>query len=358
MLHRLREKGFSVRLFEAGSGVGGTWYWNRYPGARCDVESMQYSYSFSEELQQEWKWSERFASQPEILRYLNYVAGKFDLRKDIQFETRVTTVIFDEALAQWQVHTNHGDRLMARFCIMATGVLSDPKIPDIKGLDNFNGKYYHTSRWPHEGVGFTGRRVAVIGTGSTGIQCIPIIAEQASHVFVFQRTPNFSIPSRNAPMSTEYEQWWMTNYSEQRRKMREARFGFVSDGISDRSALSINPDEREQEYEAQWKIGGLAFQLSFNDLLVNKDANDTAADFVRKKIRATVKDPDVAETLLPYNHCIGTKRLCVENHYYESFNRGNVTLIDLRNRGIKEATATGLKVNDKTAKISTTHTDM
>jgi cation diffusion facilitator CzcD-associated flavoprotein CzcO len=281
------------------------------------------------------------------LRYLNHVADRFDLRKDIQLETRVTAATFDETLSRWEIQTNRGDRLSARFCIMATGSLSDPKVPDMKGLNSFKGNYYHTSRWPHGGINFTDRRVAVIGTGSSGIQCIPIIAQQASHVFVFQRTPNFSIPSRNAPINVEYEQWWKSNYADHRHKIREAPFGFTSEGISNRSALSMTSEERLEEYEARWKIGGLAFQLSFNDLFLNKEANDTAAEFVRSKIRATVKDPAVAEALLPYNHCLGTKRLCVENHYYETYNRDNVTLVDLRNGGIDEITPTGLRIKDK-----------
>ncbi|CAF2704409.1 unnamed protein product [Rotaria sp. Silwood2] len=225
MLYRLREYGFSAKVLEAGDGIGGTWYWNRYPGARCDIESMQYSYSFSEELQQKWKWSEVFSSQPEILSYLNYVVDEFDLRKDIQLATR----------------TNQGDQIVAKFCIMATGCLSTARVPQIKGLDTFNGQQYHTGRWPHTNICFNGRHVAVIGTGSSGIQSIPVIAEQADHVFVFQRTPNFSISFRNGSLKAEYEQWWKSNYAEYRRQMSESPLGFLAKDKRNISAMAIAP---------------------------------------------------------------------------------------------------------------------
>ena len=227
MLHRLRGLGVSGQVYEAGDGVGGTWYWNRYPGARCDVESMDYSYSFSDELQQQWSWTERYASQPELLRYANHVADRFDLRRDIQLSTRVTAAVFDEATSRWAVRTDRGDHVSARFCIMATGCLSAAQVPDFKGLAGFEGKWYHTGRWPHEGVDFTGQRVGVIGTGSSAIQSIPIIAGQASHLYVFQRTPNYSVPARNTPLDPEYEREWKTNYPERRRLARESRIGFV-----------------------------------------------------------------------------------------------------------------------------------
>ncbi|CAF3724623.1 unnamed protein product [Rotaria sp. Silwood1] len=331
MLHRLREQHISVRVIEAGSGIGGTWFWNRYPGARCDIESMEYSYSFSDELRQEWHWTDLYASQPEILRYLNYVADKFNLRRDIQLETRVIAATFDDDLERWKIQTDRGDRLSAKFCIMATGCLSVPKFPNIKGLDSFKGNLYHTGRWPHEDVRFTGCRVAIIGTGSSGIQSIPVIAEQATHVFVFQQTPNFSIPSRNMPLKQEYERWWKSNYVEHRRRMRESPIGMLIPGKRNWSAFSVTPEERQKEYEVQWQIGGYKFICSFNDIMINKESNDTAADFVRAKIRTVIKDPAVVEALLPYHYPFGAKRLCVDTHYFETFNRDNVTLVDLRN---------------------------
>ncbi|CAF4244728.1 unnamed protein product [Rotaria sp. Silwood2] len=347
MLYQLREHGFSARIIEAGDGIGGTWYWNRYPGARCDIESMQYSYSFSEKLQQEWKWSELYASQPEILHYLNYVADKLDLRKDIQLSTRVNAAFFDETNSCWKIQTNQGDRLLAKYCIMATGCLSTAQTPQMKGLDTFKGNHYHTGLWPHKDVCFSGRRVAIIGTGSSGIQSTPVIAEQADHVFVFQRTPNFSIPSRNEPLKSEYEQWWKSNYGEYRRESLENEFAFLAKDFKNCSAMDLTPEERLQEYEKRWRIGGIAFLLSFKDLLFNKEANDTAADFVRAKIRETVKDPTVAETLIPHTYPFGTKRLCVDTNYFETFNRENVTLVDVRNESIDEIIPTGIRIKEK-----------
>jgi cyclohexanone monooxygenase len=258
MLYRLRGLGLSIRVFEAGDGIGGTWYWNRYPGARCDVESMDYSYSFSDELQQEWRWSERYSSQPEILRYINHVADRFDLRRDIQLSTRVTEAVFDEAAGSWNIRTDRGDEVSARFCIMATGCLSAPQAPPFDGLDRFEGKWYQTSCWPHEGVDFSGQRVAVIGAGSSAIQSIPLIAQQAAHLFVFQRTPNFSIPAHNGPLDPAYEQEVKSNYTGARQRARESRIGFVVP-VNDRPALSISEEERRQEYESRWRRGGLGF---------------------------------------------------------------------------------------------------
>src|SRR5437660_11135047 len=298
MLHRLRQLGLSARVFEAGDGVGGTWYWNRYPGARCDVESMDYSYSFSDELQQEWRWTERYASQPEILRYINHVADRFDLRRHVQLETRVTAAVFDDATNRWAIETDPGDRVSARFCIMATGCLSDAQVPDIRGRETFAGRWYHTGRWPHEGVDFTGQRVGVIGTGSSAIQSIPLIARQAAHLFVFQRTPNFSVPARNAPLDPEYERQVKSSYAEFRRQARESRVGFVVER-NDRSALEVSPEERQRAYESRWSRGGLGFNATFADLLTSKEANDTAAEFFRAKLQAIVRDPAVAEMLFP-----------------------------------------------------------
>ncbi len=346
MLHRLRGLGLSARVYEAGNGIGGTWYWNRYPGARCDVESMDYSYSFSDELQQEWRWTERYASQPEILKYVNHVADRFDLRRDITLATRVTAAVFDEATSRWEIRTDGGERVSAWFCIMATGCLSTAQVPKYKGFETFKGTWYHTGTWPHEGVDFTGQRVGVIGTGSSAIQSIPIIAEQATHLYVFQRTPNFSVPARNAPLDPDYERSVKASYAEFRRQARESRVGFVVER-DDRSALEASPDEREREYEARWKRGGLGFSSTFTDLLISKDANDTAADFFRAKIRAIVRDVAVAETLSPRHYPLGTKRLCVDTNYYDTFNRDNVTLIDLKKSPIEAITPDGLRTRDE-----------
>jgi cyclohexanone monooxygenase len=345
MLHRLRGLGIAARIIEAVAGVGGTWYWNRYPGARCDVESMQYSYSFDEALQQEWRWSERFASQPEILRYANHVADRLDLRRDISFNTRVTAARFDEAAERWDIRTDRGDRYSARFCVMATGCLSAARIPDFPGIEGFRGKTYHTGHWPHDGVDFTGQRVAVIGTGSSAIQAIPVIAEQAARLIVVQRTPNFSIPTRNRPMDEDYERWWKSDYAEHRRKARTMRTGILYH-IDERSALDVTPEERRRVYEARWETGGTAFMGAFADLLRDKGANDIAADFVRAKIAEMVKDPATAALLQPRNHPIGTKRICVDSHYFETFNRDNVTLVDVRAAPIEAITPSGLRTRE------------
>jgi cation diffusion facilitator CzcD-associated flavoprotein CzcO len=345
MLHRLRALGFSARVYEAGSGVGGTWFWNRYPGARCDVESMDYSYSFSEELQQEWRWSERYAAQPEILAYINHVADRFDLRRDIEFNTRVIEAVFDEANGRWSISTDRGERVSAQFCIMATGCLSAAQIPRFPGLETFEGDKYHTGHWPHEGVDFAGRRVAVIGTGSSAIQSIPIIAEQAAHLFVFQRTPNFAVPAHNAPLDSDYERQVKANYVDFRRAQRESRIGFVVESREE-SALAVAEEERQREYEKRWNRGGLGFGATFADLLTDKAANDTAANFFRAKILTIVRDPAIAETLTPKDYPIGTKRLCVDTNYYATFNRDNVTLVDLRKNPVEAITPHGVQTRD------------
>ncbi len=342
MLHRMRGLGIRAVVLEQGADVGGTWYWNRYPGARCDVESMQYSFSFQPELQQEWRWSERFASQPEILRYAGHVADRLDLRQDIRFGTRVTRAAYDEAAGLWAVETDGGDRYLARYCVMATGCLSTARLPEIEGLRSFAGATYHTGHWPHGGVDFSGKRVAVIGTGSSAIQAIPVIARQAAHVTVFQRTSNFSIPSRNAPMDDDYESWWKSDYEAHRAKARMMRTGILY-GLNDKSALEVTPEEREAEYEARWARGGTAFMGAFSDLITNREANDTASEFVRRKIRGLVKDPKVAELLAPKGYPIGTKRICVDTEYFETFNRPNVTLVDVREAPIEAITPRGVR---------------
>jgi cyclohexanone monooxygenase len=349
-LHRLRGLGLAARVFEAGHGVGGTWYWNRYPGARCDVESMDYSYSFSDELQQEWHWTERYASQPEILAYINHVADRFDLRRDIQLDTRVTRAVFHEADGRWAIETDRGDRVSARFCVMATGCLSAAQVPAIPGVETFEGQWYHTGHWPHAGVDFTGQRVGVIGTGSSAIQSIPLIARQAAQLVVFQRTPNFSVPAQNAPLDVEYERRIKSNYAEFRRQARESRVGFVVER-EDRSALEVPPEERARKYEAHWRRGGLGFSATFVDLLTSQDANDTAADFFRGKIRSIVRDPAVAEMLSPRDYPVGTKRLCVDTDYYATFNRPNVTLVDIRTTPIEAIVRDGLRTREATYRL-------
>jgi cyclohexanone monooxygenase len=346
MLHRLRGLGMSAIVFDTASGVGGTWYWNRYPGARCDVESMQYSYSFSEEIQQEWKWSEVFSGQPEILRYANWVADKLDLKRDMRFETRVTDAVFDEGTQRWAVRTDRGDAISARFCVMATGCLSSARRPDFAGAETFEGQTYHTGHWPHEGVDFTGKRVAVIGTGSSAIQSIPVIAAQAAHVTVFQRTPNFSIPSRNKAMPAAYEASWKDAYAAKRAEARLARTGVLTNP-NNVGALEVSESERLATYEKRWESGGTTFMASFNDLIFNKESNDTAADFVRDKIRAMVKDPVRAELLAPTSHPIGTKRICVDTDYFLAYNRDNVDLVDVRTSPIEAIAPDGVVVGGR-----------
>jgi cyclohexanone monooxygenase len=336
MLYRLRSQGFSVRVYEQGSGVGGTWYWNRYPGARCDVESMQYSYSFSDELQQQWDWSERYASQPEILKYANHVADRFGLRADIQFNTTVEACSFDEEVNSWTVKTSDGRTVTAKFVVLASGCLSNARKPDIKGLDGFKGPVYHTGNWPHEKVDFTGLRVGIIGTGSSGIQSVPVIAEQAKHLTVFQRTPNYSIPAHNRPLTAEERTAFKKIYPEVRRFAREEAKNGIYTEMPDRGALDDGDNARRARYEARWVYGGLTFMSVYNDLALHKAANDTAADFVREKIGEIVKDPGTANLLQPTTYPIGTKRICIDTAYFQTFNRDNVTLVDIKADPIQE----------------------
>ncbi len=348
MLHRLRGLGLSARVFEQGGGVGGTWYWNRYPGARCDVESMQYSYSFSEDLQQEWVWSERYAPQPEILRYANHVADRFDLRSDIQFDTRVERAVFDERARDWSVTIAGGKTVRAQFVVLATGCLSNARMPDFKGLSDFAGEVYHTGHWPHQPVDFTGKRVAVIGTGSSGIQSIPIIAEQASQITVFQRTPNFSVPARNAPLSPQERDFFRTNYDEIRRKAREEMRNGIYQELPEKGALEESAAERNARYGARWEKGGLTFTATYNNIALDKAANDTAADFVRARIAEIVKDPEVAKLLQPNDHPIGSKRICVDTDYYATYNRANVKLVDVKANPIEQILPHGLQAGGVT----------
>jgi len=344
MLHRLRALGLRTRVFEAGSGPGGTWYWNRYPGARCDVPSMEYSYQFSDELQQEWNWSERYATQPEILRYVHHVADRFDLWPDIQFDTRVTAAHFDEARGRWIVRLDTGTEITARFCVMATGCLSSANIPDIPGREDFRGPTYHTGHWPHEGVDFTGQRVGIIGTGSSALQSIPLIAAQAAHLTVFQRTPTYAVPARNAPLDPADVARIKAHYPEIRARNWQEPFGVDFHQRSE-SAHAVSAEEREREFEKRWQEGTLGFLAAFSDLLIDPQANDYAAEFIRRKIRSIVKDPATAGKLLP-KQVVGCKRLCLDTQYYETFNRPNVTLVDVSETPIACITPDGLKVGD------------
>ena len=350
LLHQLRSLGYSARVIEAAGDVGGVWYWNRYPGARCDVESLQYSYSFSKELEQEWVWSEKYSAQPEILRYIQHVAERFDLRRDITFNTRVVSASFDEEHQQWELRTDTGMALQAQFCVMATGALSIPRLPAIPGIENFTGKVLHTGAWPHEGVDFSGQRVGVIGTGSSGIQVIPKIAQQAAHLTVFQRTANFSIPAWNGPLTAQTQLAWKAEYDKHRARARE--LGTLYE-FSDKPASQVSSEERQREYERSWNSGGVNFVHSFNDLMLDQASNDTIADFVRSKIRDTVHDPDVAESLCPKDHPLGTKRICVDTGYFETYNRDNVKLVDLKKTPITRVTANGIGTSDKHCELDT-----
>jgi cyclohexanone monooxygenase len=347
MLHRLRKLGLSARVFEAGDGIGGTWFWNRYPGARCDVESIEYSYSFSDELQQEWQWSERYPSQPEVLRYLEHVADRFDLRRDIELSTRVTAARFDEAVQLWRVTTDRGEVATARYCITAVGCLSAHNLPRIEGIDSFAGAIHHTSRWPKQGVDLSGKRVGVIGTGSTAIQLIPVVAGQAVQLTVFQRTPNFSIPARNAATDPERARSVKRDYPEIRARARASSFGAATLEISPRLASEVSPEEQRRQLEHHWAAGGLGFLGAFADLLVSPDANQMVAQFVRDKIREVVHDPRTADLLAPTSYPVGCKRLCLDSGYYETFNRDNVALVDVNATPIVGVSPTGLRTTER-----------
>ena len=346
LLYRLRKAGFSTRVFERGGDVGGTWYWNRYPGARCDVESLQYSYSFDEQLQQDWHWPEKFSAQPDILAYANHVADRFNLKKDIEFNVEVKASRFDENLKTWKITTNTGEEIDAQYFIMATGCISTTQIPNIKGLSDYVGNTFHTGDWPHEEVDFSGQSIAVIGTGSSGIQSIPVLAKQAKKLTVFQRTPNYSIPSQNEPMTKKYERSWKDVYSERRKEMRYSAHGSLKD-LNDVPALSVDEDQRQELYTKRWAIGGTGFLGSFNDLLTNADANYTAAEYVRQQIKRVVKDKETAEILCPRSYPIGTKRICIDTGYFETYNRENVKLVDISKQPIQRLVADGIIVDDQ-----------
>jgi cation diffusion facilitator CzcD-associated flavoprotein CzcO/acetyl esterase/lipase len=342
MLYRLRSLGFSTQGMESADDVGGTWYWNRYPGARCDVESVDYSYSFDPQLEKEWQWSERYATQPEILRYLGHVADKHDLRRDIRFSTRVEAARWDGDAALWCVRTDRGDEIRCRFYVMASGCLSLPKTPDIEGAERFKGEAYYTGRWPHEPVDFSGKRVAVIGTGSSGIQAIPMIAQQAAALTVFQRTPNFSRPAKNGPLSAEKQAAFDANPRTYREAARTSAAG-VPRELPLTRALQVSAAERQAKYEDAYQSGDLiAMSATFADIGANPEANETVCEFLRDKIRSIVRDPETAEALCPKNHYYGTKRPCLDTNYYETFNLPHVRLVDLRRDPIRTITETGI----------------
>ncbi len=346
-LYRLRQLGLSVRVFEDGDGIGGTWYWNRYPGCRFDSESETYGYSWSEELLQEWDWKEHFSGQPENERYLNYVADKFDLRRDIQLNSRVKSAVYDEKANHWEIELENGQRARAQFLVAAVGVLSARYVPPFEGIDSFKGESYHTSRWPKEQVNLAGKRVAVIGTGATAVQLIPIVAKEAKHLTVFQRTPNYCAPLRNSLVTSEEQRQFKANYPVMHKRIRETPTGFVH-SFDSRKTLQVPKEERLARYEELWAQPGFSKWLAnFQDIMTNREANEDFAEFVRNKIRARVKDPVVAEKLAPKDHPFGAKRIPLETEYYEAYNRDNVFLVDVRETPIERITPTGIKTSDK-----------
>ncbi|TDC83870.1 NAD(P)/FAD-dependent oxidoreductase [Actinomadura sp. 7K507] len=349
MLHKLRGLGLSVQVYERDAGVGGTWFANRYPGARVDVKSMDYAYSFDAELEQEWEWTEKYPAQEELLRYIEHVADRFDLRPHIRLRTRVTEAVFDEGAGRWRVGTDRGDRVSAQYLIMATGCLSASRLPEVPGLEGFRGDWYHTAQWPEEGVDFTGKRVAVIGTASSGVQVIPLIAERAAQLTVFQRTPNFVIPANNHPLDPDDQRSVKARYAEVRKANRESGFG-VAFPEATKGAMEVPDQERHDYYRKVWydKDNSLVSLLSgYNDLILSKDSNDTIAQFVRDRIAEVVEDPEVAEQLQPWDHPLGAKRPCLGTNYYETFNRPNVSLVNVRKTPLTEITPAGIRTSEK-----------
>ena len=347
MNRRLRdEMGLSVRVFEAGNDVGGTWYWNRYPGARCDSESFLYCLTFDKQLMQDWEWSGKYPEQPEILRYLGHVADRYNLRSNMTFNTRVTSAHWSDLTNRWTVGTDQGDSVSCKWLVTGIGCLSSTQKPKITGQDSFAGPSYHTGEWPHEGVDFTGKRVGIIGTGSSGIQSIPVIAEQAKHLFVFQRTPNYSVPARHGTVTKESLDEVKKQYDDIMAKARASAVGMHYEQ-SGQSALEVSEEERNATYERGWEEGGAKFLFgSFNDIGSDIRANDTASDFIRKKIREIVKDPAGASKLSPVDHPFGSKRPLIDTNYFDTYNRDNVTLVDIRSAPIQEITPTGIRTAD------------
>ena len=346
-LHRLRELGLRVRVFETGGGVGGTWYWNRYPGARFDSESYSYGYSFSQEILKEWSWGEHFAPQPETLRYLDFVADKLDLRKDIQFESRVERACYDATKNVWEIEVEGGTRARSRFLITAVGPLSAPTLPKLEGMDRFAGESWHTARWPHHPVEFSGKRVGVVGTGATGVQVIQEVAKTAGHLTVFQRTPNYCAPLGNRPIDEATQREIKASYPEIFETCRESHGAFLHTA-DPRSALEVSPDEREALYARLYREPGFGIWMgNFHDTLISREANDLISEFMRRKIRERVLDPEVAETLVPKNHGFGTRRVPLETHYYEVYNQENVRLIDLFETPIERVTRKGIQTTNE-----------
>ncbi len=347
MLHKARSMGLRAQVVEAAGGVGGTWYHNRYPGARVDIQSMEYSFGFDEALQQEWHWTERYASQPELLRYANHVADRFALRNGIQLHTRISAAVFDETARRWQVTAEGGQTWSARFVVMASGPLSSPNTPAFEGLDSFAGPVYHTAQWPHEPVDFTGLRVGLVGTGSSGVQSIPMIARQASHLTVFQRTAAYAVPAHNGPLDEAFEAHIKADYGGFRARNRLMMGGFGSEQPpGTESALSVTQELRQQRFEQRWQVGGFSLLASFSDVVRKPEANALVAEFVREKIRAVVRDPATAQLLCP-QQTIGCKRLCVDTDYYATYNRPNVQLVDISQHPIERITPSGLTTNGR-----------
>jgi cyclohexanone monooxygenase len=344
-LHRLRQLGLRAQVLERGDGVGGTWYWNRYPGARCDVESVQYSYQFDADLQQSWRWTEKYATQPEILRYLEHVAERFDLSRDVRFRSTVTGAEWDAGTNMWRVHVSDGATRSARRLILAVGCLSDANRPTFDGLGQFRGVIHHTGHWPHRRVDFAGQHVAVIGTGSSGIQCIPQIAREAARLTVFQRTPNYAVPAWNEPLDDATDRAIKADYAGLRARAKQRPTGYWFPH-GETAALAVDDAARGRQYEIFWRLGGLKFLGAFTDLFTNAEANETAARFAREKIAARIRDAEVAATVLPRG-VIGSKRLCVETNYYETFNRDNVAVVDLRSAPIERFTLQGLRAGGR-----------
>ena len=346
-LYRARELGLRVRVLEAGTGVGGTWYWNRYPGARFDSESYSYAYSFSKELLAEWDWSEHFSAQPETLRYLNYVADKFDLRRDIEFRARVAAAHYREETRSWDVTLQDGRKLTSRFLITAVGPLSAPTMPRVQGVDTFEGQSFHTAQWPHEPVRFEGKRVAVIGTGATGVQTIAEVAKTAGHLTVFQRTPNWCKPLHNAKIDVPTQAKIKAGYPEMFKRCQET-FACVPHTPDPRSIFDVTPQEREATLEKLYATPGFAmWQGNFRDMLTDREANAIVSAFMARKIRARVHDPKVAEKLIPKDHGFGTRRVPMETRYFEVYNQPNVELVDIKETPIERITPSGLKTSDR-----------
>ncbi len=353
-LHTLRQAGFSVRLLEAGTGVGGTWYWNRYPGARFDSESYTYQYSFSEELLAEWNWKEHFSAQPETLRYLNFVADKLNLREDIQFSTRVKATLFNELTNRWDVETDAGEQFNAHFLIMATGILSALQMPAIEGMDSFKGQSFHTARWPHDPSGwggdktvYEGKRVAIIGSGATAVQLIPYLGEGARQLYVFQRTANWASPLCNAEIRDEEQPALKARYQEIFDTCDKTAGAFMHE-FDPRSIFDVSEEEREAQFERLYKEPGFAIWLAnFHDIMTDMNANNLISEFMAKKIRGRVNDPRVADKLIPSHHGFGQRRVPMETNYYETYNRDNVALIDINDTPIERITSTGIRTTDR-----------